>query len=131
MTWSSGCSPIRMTFRARKNQFKKENGKTNNQWTNIYAFLTLQSLTVSSSGRSKHDNSEFAICPVVRHGNVNSIHNPATGTNPTMELYCILLSFTLPCRPRRLFIFLGQPQTNCNKSFSTTMHSSEVPKMTN
>ena len=42
-------------------------------------------------------NSEFAICHVVRHGNVNSIQNPTTVTNPTMALYCILLPFTLPC----------------------------------
>ena len=41
--------------------------------------------------------SEFAICPVVRHGNVNSIQNPSTVTNPTMGPYCILLLYTLPC----------------------------------
>ena len=35
------------------------------------------------------NNSEFAICHVVRHGNVNSIQNPSTVTNPTMEPYCI------------------------------------------
>ena len=29
--------------------------------------------------------SEFAICHVVRHGNVNSIQNLSTATNPTME----------------------------------------------
>ena len=31
-----------------------------------------------------YDNSEFAICPVVRHGNLNSIQNLSTVTNPTM-----------------------------------------------
>ena len=30
-------------------------------------------------------NSEFAIYHVVRQGNVNSIQNPSTATNPTME----------------------------------------------
>ena len=34
--------------------------------------------------------SEFAICHVVRHGNVNSIQNPPTVTNPTMESYILL-----------------------------------------
>ena len=29
------------------------------------------------------DISEFAICPVVRHSNVNSIQNPSTVTNPS------------------------------------------------
>ena len=44
-------------------------------------------------------NSEFAICHVVRHGNVNSIQNPSTVTNPTMEPYnSFLLPLTLPCR---------------------------------
>ena len=43
--------------------------------------------------------SDFAICPVVglRHGNANSIQNASSVTNPTMELFCIRLSFTLPC----------------------------------
>ena len=40
--------------------------------------------------------SEFAICHVVRHGNVNSIQNPSTLTTPTMTPYCILLPLTLP-----------------------------------
>ena len=44
------------------------------------------------------DISDFAICHVVRHGNVNSIQNPSTVTNLTMEPYCILLSLTLLCR---------------------------------
>ena len=43
------------------------------------------------------DTSEFAICHVVRHGNVNSIQNPSTVTNSTMEPYYILLLLTLPC----------------------------------
>ena len=42
--------------------------------------------------------SEFAICHVVHHDNVNSIQNPSTVTNPTMQPYCILLPLTLPCR---------------------------------
>ena len=42
--------------------------------------------------------SEIAICPVVRHGNVNSIQNPSTVTNQTMGPFCILLPLTLPCR---------------------------------
>ena len=42
-------------------------------------------------------NSEFAICPIARHGNANSIQNLSTVTNTTMELYCILLPLTLPC----------------------------------
>ena len=43
--------------------------------------------------------SEFAICHVVRHGNANSIQNPSTVTNPTMELYCKpLFFFRLRCR---------------------------------
>ena len=37
------------------------------------------------------DNSEFAICHVVRHSTVNSIQNPSTVTNPTMETYFFLL----------------------------------------
>ena len=41
--------------------------------------------------------SEFAICHVVRHGNVNSIQNSSTLINPTMELYYIFLAHTLPC----------------------------------
>ena len=44
------------------------------------------------------DISEFAICHVLRHGNVNSIQNPSTLTNLTMELYSILLPLTLLCR---------------------------------
>ena len=48
--------------------------------------------------RDSHDNSEFAICHVVHHGNVNSIQNPSTVTNPTMEPNCILLPLTLPYR---------------------------------
>ena len=32
--------------------------------------------------------SEFAICHVLRHGNVNSIQNLSTVTNPAMEPYC-------------------------------------------
>ena len=43
------------------------------------------------------DNIAFARCPVVRYGNVNSIQNPSTVTNPTMGHYCILLLNTLPC----------------------------------
>ena len=38
--------------------------------------------------------SEFAICHVVRRGNVISIQNPSTVTNLTMEPYCILLPLT-------------------------------------
>ena len=41
---------------------------------------------------------EFAICYVVCHGNVNSIQNPSTVTNPTMGPYWILLPLTLPCQ---------------------------------
>ena len=41
-----------------------------------------------------HDNSEFAICHLVRHGNVNSIQNPSTMTNPTMEPAPLLSSAT-------------------------------------
>ena len=41
--------------------------------------------------------SEFAIYAVVRHGNANSIQNPSSVTNPTMELYCIFLPLMLPC----------------------------------
>ena len=50
--------------------------------------------------RNRLISSEFAICHVVRHGNMNSIQNPSTVTNPTMEPYCrpILLPLTLPCR---------------------------------
>ena len=46
------------------------------------------------------NNSEFAICRVVRHGNVNSItvQNHSTVSNSTMGPYCILLPLTLPCR---------------------------------
>ena len=36
-------------------------------------------------------NNEFAICHVWRHGNVNSIQNPSTVTNPTCNpivLFC-------------------------------------------
>ena len=47
--------------------------------------------------KSHRDNSEFAICPAVRRGNGNSIQNPSTVTNQTMELYCILLLNTLLC----------------------------------
>ena len=50
------------------------------------------------AGRCTRQHSEFAICHVVSHGNVNSIQNPSTATNPTMEPYCILLPLTLPCR---------------------------------
>ena len=48
--------------------------------------------------RPRSEISEFAICHVVRHGNVNSIRNPSTVTNSTMEPFCILLPLTLPCR---------------------------------
>ena len=41
--------------------------------------------------------SEFSICPVVLHGNANSIQNPSSVTNPTIKFYCCLLPFTLPC----------------------------------
>ena len=41
-------------------------------------------------------NSEFAICHVVRHGNVNSIQNPSTVTNPTMESYSSATYVALP-----------------------------------
>ena len=41
--------------------------------------------------------SEFAISRIVCHGNVNSIQNPSTVTNPTKELYCILLPLSLLC----------------------------------
>ena len=53
---------------------------------------------VKGFGEVKKKKSEFAICHVLRHGNVNSIQNPSrpTVTNPTMEPYCILLSLTLP-----------------------------------
>ena len=43
------------------------------------------------TGSKCRDSSEFAICHVVRHCNVNSIQNPHTVTDPTMEPYCILL----------------------------------------
>ena len=42
--------------------------------------------------RSKSKISEFAICHVVRHGNVNSFQNPSTVTNTTMEPYCIRIA---------------------------------------
>ena len=42
-------------------------------------------------------HSEFAIWHVVPHSNINSIQNPSTVTNPTMEPYCILLPLTSPC----------------------------------
>ena len=43
-------------------------------------------------------NSEFAICHVVRQGNMSHIQNPSVVTNPTLEFPCILLPLTLPCR---------------------------------
>ena len=44
-------------------------------------------------------NSEFGLCHVVRHGNANSIQNPSTATNPTMEPYnCVHLPLKLPGR---------------------------------
>ena len=48
---------------------------------------------------------EFAICHVVRHGNVNSIQNTYTVINPTMEPYCIRIA--VPCNVtfRKLTIF--------------------------
>ena len=45
-------------------------------------------------------NIEFAIYHVVRDGYVNSIQNPSTVTNPTMEPYCILLPLMLSCLKR-------------------------------
>ena len=59
---------------------------------------TLLPYLTKGEARNCCDNSEFAICHAVRHGNVNSIHNPSTVTNPTIEPYCIFLSLTLPCR---------------------------------
>ena len=46
---------------------------------------------------SRDYNSEFAICHVVRHGNVNSIQCPSTVTNPTMKPY-IVFFYYLRCR---------------------------------
>ena len=37
------------------------------------------------------NNSELTICHVARHGDVNSVQNPSSVTNPTKEPYCILL----------------------------------------
>ena len=37
-------------------------------------------------------SSEFAICHVVRHGNVNSIQNPSTVTNSTINNGALLYS---------------------------------------
>ena len=48
--------------------------------------------------RTDINNSEFVIYPAVFHSNANSIQNPSSLTNPTMELYCILLPLTLLCR---------------------------------
>ena len=45
--------------------------------------------------RPTTDNSELAICHVLRHSNMNSIQNPFTLTNPTMEPYCTLLPLML------------------------------------
>ena len=58
-----------------------------------YTPVTYRSISV----KSEPVISKFAICPVVRHGSANSIHNPSTVTYPAMELYCILLPLTLPC----------------------------------
>ena len=41
-----------------------------------------------SNARIAQYYSEYAICHIVRHGNVNSIQNPSTVTTPTMEPYC-------------------------------------------
>ena len=48
----------------------------------------------SKEWRQENNISELAIC----HSNAIFIQNPTTVTNQTMELYCILLPFTLPCR---------------------------------
>ena len=48
------------------------------------------------------DNREFAICHVVRDGNVNSIQNPSTVTNPTMEPFCIPIAMSCNVTNREL-----------------------------
>ena len=62
-------------------------------------------LSISANGNQKIQQilchslrkEEFAICQVVRHGNVNSIQNYSTVTYPTMEPFCIFPPITLPC----------------------------------
>ena len=54
------------------------------------------------------DNSEFAIWNVVLRGNVNSIQNPFTVTNPSMEPYCVLLPLKMPCRTTWQIIIINQ-----------------------
>ena len=60
----------------------------NNKWKNWRDFYGDFKITIPGLFEC---NSEFVICLVVRHGNANSIQNPSTMTNPTMEPYCILL----------------------------------------
>ena len=52
-----------------------------------YHFVSelLQPDSVYKSYQGKLFNNEFAICHIARNGNVNSIQNPVSVTNPTME----------------------------------------------
>ena len=81
----------------------KVSGSTTRKSMGFYRVKVSCGTTRKSVDRVKvlvvlQENSEFAICHVVRHGNVNSFQNPSTVTNPTMGSYCIRLPLTLPCR---------------------------------
>ena len=63
----------------------------------LYFSATYVTVLLNMTNRKLAD-ADFAICHVERRGNVNSIQNPSTVTNSTMELCCILLPLTLPYR---------------------------------